>query len=94
MRDNLTQEQKEFLQTYIFSMQNEIENLKLSNDTYKFTMENIIERQNLIENQINIALQHVNDALNKMYGTDAKIDNLLYSLQNTVNAVQQNRQAF
>jgi len=86
MRDNLTPEQKEFMQQYIFAMQNKIENLELSNATYQQT---IIHLENEVKR-----LEDNMRWLDSMYNQlQMKVDNILFSFQNMSNAVFSGRSA-
>lgn len=80
MRDNLTPEQREFMQQYIFSMQNEIENLKLSNESYKNTIETMNADHYTLQQRLIYMEQNYNNLM-------MKVDNILFSFQNMSNAV-------
>jgi hypothetical protein len=86
MRDNLTPEQREFMQQYIFAMQNKIENLELSNKTYEDTIMFMKQDNDMLLQRLNnLEQQHINLLL--------KIDNMLFSFQNIPNAVFSGRSA-
>lgn len=86
MRDNLTPEQREFMQQYIFAMQNKIENLELSNKTYEDTIMFMKQDNDMLLQRLNnLEQQHMHLLL--------KVDNILFSFQNMSNAVFSGRSA-
>ncbi len=86
MRDNLTPEQREFMQQYIFSMQNKIENLELSNKTYEDTIMFMKQDNDML-------LQRLNNLEQQQMNLLFKVDNILFSFQNMSNAVFSGRSA-
>lgn len=86
MRDNLTLEQREFMQQYIFSMQNKIENLELSNKTYEDTIMFMKQDNDML-------LQRLNNLEQQQMNLLLKVDNILFSFKNMSNAVFSGRSA-
>ncbi len=86
MRDNLTPEQREFMQQYIFTMQNKIENLELSNATYQQTIVHLENEVKRLEDN----MRWLDSRLNQL---QMKVDNILFSFQNMSNAVFSGRSA-
>ena len=86
MRDNLTPEQREFMQQYIFAMQNKIENLELSNKTYEDTIMFMKQDNDML-------LQRLNNLEQQQMNLLLKVDNILFSFQNMSNAVFSGRSA-
>lgn len=86
MRDNLTPQQKEFMQQYIFAMQNRIENLELSNKTYEETIMFMKQDNDMLLQRLNNLEYQQNNLL-------IRVDNILFSFQNMTNAVFSGRSA-